>query len=214
MSRNRIVIPLDADRSPRSRGSRRGGWGRPLLLMASIALLLISGIAAGGYFWWRNYQSGPGYSLALLADAAQRNDTATVDTFLDYEKISADLYARARGSAPGSSFIDSLPLPQLNSATSALTERARQTVREQARKEAQRLTEAAGGKPFVFVALAVPWLFDVDQNNDTAMATANIKGEQIQLTMQRTGDRWRIVAIKDDNLTKLVTESLIPGLRR
>src|SRR5437868_14849029 len=88
MRRNRIVINLDQNQPAAARRSRsRGGFGRVLLLVAIILLVVVSGVAAGGYFWWRHYQSGPAYSIALLADGAQRNDSATVDGILDTDKI-------------------------------------------------------------------------------------------------------------------------------
>ena len=43
---------------------------------------------------------------------------------------------------------------------------------------------------------------------------ANINGERIQLTMQRVGEQWRVTAVKDDNLTKLVADGLAPNSRR
>src|SRR6476660_6928419 len=76
-NRNRIVINLD--KLPGGSG-KRPGLARLLLIFAVVLLLLASGVAVGGYLWWRNYQRSPAYSLALLADASQRNDNATVDS--------------------------------------------------------------------------------------------------------------------------------------
>src|ERR1700681_3461722 len=81
MKRNRIVINLDqAQGGEGSSGKRaRLGLGLPLLIVAVVLLLLIGGVVGGGYLWWRHYQGSPAYSLALLAGASQRNDTATGD---------------------------------------------------------------------------------------------------------------------------------------
>ena len=66
----------------------------------------VGGLGTGGYFWWRNFQNGPAYALAVMVDAVQLNDTATFDKMIDPDKISADFVSQVRdkmsGSLPGS----------------------------------------------------------------------------------------------------------------
>src|SRR4030088_336460 len=106
MKRNRIVINLDESKtapgSERETGRARRGLVQPLTIIAVVLLLLVVGLATGGYFWWRNYQDSPAYSLAILADAAQRNDNATVDSIIDTDKVCDDFVAQVRQRAPGS----------------------------------------------------------------------------------------------------------------
>jgi hypothetical protein len=208
MKRNRIVINLD---EPAGARRRRGGRGiiKVLLVIAIVLLLVAGGIGAGGYFWWRNYQSSPGYSLALLVDGAQRNDGETVDKILDTEKITDDFVAQVRQRLPSLPGVpSSAGSEQLDSAKALATTQLRQTLHDQLIKEIRDLTDVAAGKPFVVVALAVPRFVEIKQQDKTASATAKLKDEQIQLTMQANGDRWRIVAVKDDKLAKLVADSL------
>src|SRR5438045_7012707 len=58
MKRNRIVIDFDNKEAARAQPRRKsgGGIGRPLLILALVLLLIVSGLGAGGYFWWRHYQ--------------------------------------------------------------------------------------------------------------------------------------------------------------
>src|SRR5882724_4187795 len=107
MKRNRIVIPFyqsHAGVAPRGPGKSRArrGIGRLLIVIAAILLLLGGGVVIGGYLWWRNYQQSPAYSLAILADAAQRNDTATIDSIFDTDRVSDDFVAQVRQHATGS----------------------------------------------------------------------------------------------------------------
>ena len=44
-------------------------------------------LAAGAFLSWHHYQTTPTYSLALLVDAAQRNDMPDVDKVMDTDKI-------------------------------------------------------------------------------------------------------------------------------
>src|SRR5439155_21191018 len=154
MNRNRIVIDFDNKEVPRARPRRRsgGGIGRPLLIIAVILFLIVSGLGAGGYFWWRHYQSSPAYSLALLVEATQRNDKQAVDSILDSDKIAADFVSQIRARGPASA----LWATQIDPAKVSLTPKLKDTVHDQLIKQLQELTDAAAGKPFVIIALGVP----------------------------------------------------------
>src|SRR5262245_64030011 len=96
LKRNRIVIDLDKARAEdgRGRARRSGRAGRVLLSISVVLILIVVGAVAGGYFWWRHYQSQPAYVIALLVDAAQRNDSAEMDRVLDLDKITSDFVAQ------------------------------------------------------------------------------------------------------------------------
>jgi uncharacterized membrane protein len=216
MKRNRIVIKL-GESQKRPGGSRRG-LARALVIIAVVLLLLLAGAVGGGYLWWRHYQNSPAYTLAVLADASQRNDTTTVDSILDTDKVTDDFMAQARQHAGGSvaSGISSVWPAQTDSALQMLSPRLKQTVHDELVKEVQRLTEPAKGKPFILVALAITRFADIKEENKVAQVKANIKDEHLQLTMQPpTGEgRWRITAVQDDKLVKLVADGMtrtLPG---
>ena len=210
MKRNRIVINFDnkevAGAPPRRRPT--GGIGRPLLIIAVIFILIVGGLAAGGYFWWRHYQSSPAYSLALLVDASQRNDKQVVDSILDTDKIAADFVSQVRARVPASS----LWISQIDPAKISMSAKLKDTVHDQLIKQLQELTDVAAGKPFVIIALAVPHFADIKQENNTAHVAVNLKDEQIQLTMLANGDRWRIIAVQDDKLAKMIAQAMMGSL--
>jgi hypothetical protein len=206
MKRNRIVINMD---SPRPR--KRGRLGRVLLIVAVILLLIAGGLGTGGYFWWRNFQNGPAYALAVLVDAVQRNDTATFDKMIDSDKISADFVSQVRDKMSGSLAAQLSPT-QTDTATTAVSGKLKQTVHEQLINELRELTAVAKGKPLFVVALGVPYFADIKQENNTAAATVNIKNEVIKLTMQAEDNRWRIVAVQDEKLAKMVADAVVKSL--
>jgi len=215
MPRNRIVINLDPNQ-PGARQRRGGrGLGKLLLIITIILLLIVGGLAAGGFFWWRSYQSSPKYALALLTDAAQRDDTATVDSLLDIQKIGSDFTAQVRQRVPAPSVPSSLLPSQADAIKSSASAKLNDTIHEQLVKEIKDLTDVAAGKPFVLIAVAVPRYVDMKQTDKTAQATINIKDQQIQLTMQTDGlpgssnGGWKIVAVKDDKLAKMVGEAIM-----
>ena len=147
MKRNRIVVDLSRAGMGAMRRARRPGLARLLLVIAVILVVLLGGALAGGYLWWRRYQNSPAYSLALLADASQRNDAATVDSILDADKVTDDFVSQVRQRTSGSysSAITSILPSQLNSAAASLTPKLKETVHDEVVKELKRLTELAAG---------------------------------------------------------------------
>lgn len=209
LRRNRIVINLDPKAGGPGPGrSRRGRIARVLMIIAVVLLVLVGGLAATGYFWWRHYQSTPVYSLAVLADASQRNDQPTVDSILDMDKVTDDLVAQVRQLTTGSA--SSLIPPdwsaKVNSVVPSVTPGLKETVRDELMKELKRLTEPAAGKPFLLIALAINGYADIKEENNAAQAVVNIKDEQLRLTMQPEAGRWRITAVGDDKLAKLIAD--------
>jgi hypothetical protein len=177
-----------------------------LKIIALLLVLIVIGALVGGYFWWRHYQSQPAYSLALLVDAAQRNDGAEIDRLLDLDKITTDFVAQVKARVPGSSLLSA-------QVEQNLTPKLKPTVRDELIKEVQRLTERAAGKPFPLVALAVPYFVEIKQAGNTATAEMKLEDQQIKLTMQAdAAGRWQTVAIQDDKLAELIADSVKKNL--
>lgn len=209
MKRNRIVINLDDPNHPRPR--KRGRLGRLLLITGIVLLLIVAGLGVGGYFWWRNFQTSPSYSLAVLVDAVQRNDTPAVDKMLDVDKISVDFVAQVREKTTGP-LASSLSSSQTDAATTAASAKLKDTIHEQLVKELRELTDVAKGKPLFIVALGVPYFADIKQENNIASATVKIKDEVIKLKMESVENRWRIVAVQDEKLAKMVADAVMQNL--
>ena len=86
--RNRIVIDLNQPPQPRvnanrARSRQSRGAGRVLAIIGIIIVVVLLGTSAGVYFWWQHFKAQPVYTLALLVDAAQRNDKQEIDRILD-----------------------------------------------------------------------------------------------------------------------------------
>jgi hypothetical protein len=209
MKRNRIVINFDqqpaATGGSGARKRSRSGIGRVLLVIALLLIIVAGGLVTGGYFWWRHYQSGPAYSLAVLVDGAQRNDRQAIDSVLDTDKIAADFVSQIRAHVQGSF----LWAAQIDLAKMSSSAKVKDNLHDQIVKELQRLTDVAAGKPFVIIALAVPRFADIKQEDATAHATVILHDEQIQLTMTQSGDRWRITAVQDEKLARLIAQAMM-----
>jgi hypothetical protein len=220
MKRNRIVINFDESQTPgRKRKRGTGGRARRLLIIVAVVLLLMAGgLVGGGYLWWRNYQNSPAYTLAVLADAAQKNDTATVDGILDTDKVCDDFISQVRQHAAGSvtSAISSVWPSGANSALQTLSPKLKQTVHDEMVNELKRVTEPAKGKPFVLLALAMTRFTDIKEANNVAQVKVDIKDDHLQLTMvpatQPGGPRWRVTAVQDDKMAKQIADGMTQNL--
>ena len=216
MKRNRIVINLG--QAQQQGGARRGVAGESrdglrwiLLLIAVLLIVFVVGVAGGGYLWWRHYQSSPAYSLALLVDASQRNDTAAVDGLLDTDKVTADFISQVRQRFSGS-LLNSRSSDQIDSAISTLTPKLRETVHDQFLQELHRLTEPAAGKPFFIIALGIGQFADIKQENNLAQVKVNVRDDHLELTMQPSADHWPIIAVKDDKMAQLIVDHVMKNL--
>jgi flagellar basal body-associated protein FliL len=214
--RNRIVIDLNqpggaaAPRYGRKRSSR---VGRVLAIIGVVLVVIVVAIAAGVYFWWQHYKAQPAYTLALLVDAAQRNDNQEIDRILDMDKISESFVGDVRTRLTGSSLLNSVLPSQADQIVANLTPQLKPTLREILPGEIQRITEPAKGKPFILLALGVPYFAEIKQTGATATADLKFKDELIQLSMQQQGgDSWRIHAIKDDRITGIIADAAKKGL--
>ena len=116
-ARRRLVIPLDrgqrgsyqpSSASPprgpapaRPAAPRKSRVGKVLAILGIGLIVVLLCVAAGVFFWWRHYQATPAYSLAVLVDAAQRNDMATVDKIVDTDKIVDNFVTQVSEKAAG-----------------------------------------------------------------------------------------------------------------
>ena len=215
--RNRIVIDLNQPyrgrAAPKSR-QRTGRAGRVLGIIAIVLAIVIVGVAAGAYFWWQHYKAQPAYTLALLVDAAQRNDNEEVDRILDMDKVTDNFVAdvRVRVTSGNSSPIGNFLPSQVDQAVALIRPKLKDTLQAALPTEIQRVSEPAKGKPLIVVALAVPYFVNIKQDRNCATGDIKTNNEQIQLIMEPDQNNWRIVSIKDDRLAGIIAEASRKGL--
>jgi hypothetical protein len=218
--RKRIVINIDEPgrRVPTGRipGSyypeqsvKKRRWPKVLGVIAVLLVLLVVAAGAGGFFWWRHYQTTPTYTLAVLVDAAQRDDMATFDRLVDSDKIINNLASQVvEKTASPIGLIPGLTVKSAVSAVpAALLEPIKQGVKDQIVKEMKKLSGDSGPKPFVLIALTVPTLVKVTSDPNSGRVSASMPGESFELAMEKDGETWKIVGLKDDNLvTKIIND--------
>lgn len=214
--RSRIVINLERAMhlSPQG-GQPYGVKKRKWPLVLGIIGVVLVGLVVGGYFYWQHYKTTPAYSLALAIDAAQRNDAAAFDEVVDTDKIAESFAPQMIDEATGR--FGTALTPAMRERVAAivptLLPKIRDSVRDEVMKHVKEDTARAQGKPFFLVALYLPYIVDIKQQGETATIGAKANERNVELTMQRSGEkRWKIVAVKDPALAKRLVDNFARDL--
>jgi len=211
--KSRIVIDVDKARAE----AQARGRGRRGLSKLSIAALAAAGLAlvalVGAYAWWQSYKSKPAYSLALLVDAARRDDVQAVEALIDGDRVAQGFVPQVIEKLTGEGA--TLP-PQARASVGAalpqLLPRVRETVREEIARGVKAAAAGAGDTSFVLLALGMPRAAEIKEEGDAATATFAREGKQTELAMQRSGDRWKVVTVKDDELAAGIAQRLAASI--
>jgi uncharacterized membrane protein len=176
--------------------------------------LLLIGFAAG-FFWWQHYKTTPAYSLALVVDAAQRNDGAAFDRLIDMEKVVDNLMPQVAQTATGglaSDFASGLRT-QLQSLAPGVMASVKLTIKEEIRRRINELAGSSGARPFFLTALAISFKANISESDGTAKATINADAHQVELTMERRdGNHWKVISLRDDALATRVANTIVKDL--
>jgi len=175
-------------------------------MIFTVALLA----AGGGYFWWQYYQTTPAYSLALLIDAAQRNDLALVEQIVNSDRIVDNLASRIaeRTAARYGASLKPAMRKRVEALVPALLPRVKESARPVFAKRVQEMFGRSEPKPFIVLAIGLPYFLEITSEGDEAKVTAPELDHNVELVLRRESERWRIVAINDD----VVVERLVDGI--
>lgn len=215
---NRIVVNLEAPpqngRTPRASQRRRRRWPKVLAILGVVILVLVVVVAVAGFVSWRYYQSTPTYTLALMIDAAQRNDMAEVEKRIDDEAIAKNMAAGISQKAAGryGLALNSSIQQKIDGAMPALMPRLKQTIHDEVAKELKAFASTSEPKPFILLLVAIPSLMTITTEGDAAKATTTVGGRTIELAMQRDAERWKVTEFKDDVVVQRIVDSVMKEL--
>lgn len=212
---SKFVIDLDTPKSETSQNTspepkKRRGCLRILGILGIISLILLLIGAIGGYFYWQSVKKNPQYSLALLVDAARRDDKETVAQLIDTEAVvnnfvpqisekAVELYGR------------NLP-PQIINKVALLVAPLMPSIKEKAKEELPPLirekTEKLDRVPYWAIALFAERGLDIKIDGDLATIKSKNPDQPAEFTMKRDRQIWKITAIKDEKLAQKVAEKI------
>ena len=179
-----------------------------LIFIALIALLAIS--CSAGFFYWRSLKSTPQYSLALLVDAARRDDKAEVGRLVDIDKVVDDFMPQIMSSAV-EMYGRGLP-PQTIASLSVVAQPILPALKDRARNELPRVirerTEKFDRVPFAAIVMGADRYLDISIKGDLADVKSKIEDKPLELKMKRVGDRWVVVGVHDQELSNKIARTV------
>jgi uncharacterized membrane protein len=230
--RSRIVVNVD---EPRRRGVRdpdrtsqhrrphrmsRSGR-RKLTLVAAIIGAIVVAALAGVYVWYQSYKKSPTYSLALLVDAAGRNDRQAMDQLVDADQVTRSLVPQvvakvSAGAQSGAAQVPASVRRYVEANAGVLIPGAREQVRAAlVAGIKQGVASHTESYPFFVTALGARFAADaINVQGDLANVSFKSNGQPVALGLQRSGagERWRVVSVQSDELATRIADNLSRGL--
>jgi sulfur transfer complex TusBCD TusB component (DsrH family) len=178
------------------------------LLIAFAALAVV--IALAGFAYWQRVKASPQYSLALLVDAARRDDQKQIDELVDTDAVVDSFLPQIIDKAV-ELYGKNLP-PVAVSGLNAAADKLKPAIKRRAREEVPRVirekTDRFDRVPYWAIAIGAGWFLDITPVGDTARVTSRIENRPFELTMKKNGDVWRVVGIKDDIVARRIAEKI------
>ena len=218
--RQKIVINLEgpgdeATQRTRTSGKKRRRWPRVLGIIAFLALLIVVVAAVGAFLGWRHYQSTPTYTVAVLVDAAARNDVAEFQKHFNDDEIAKNMVTTVseKAAARYGYALNSSIQQQINNLVPSLLLGMKETIRKEVAAEMAFNGLAPEGRSFTWILLNVPRLLTVKTEGDTSKVTMpHGGGRTIELTMQRYADGWKMTEFKDELAMQRIVDTVITEL--
>jgi hypothetical protein len=177
-----------------------------LIMVASV--IVIAGVSV--FVYYKQLKKTPQYSLALLIDAARRDDKDGFNQLIDTDAVvddfvrqvmdhAVDLYGRGVPQGVIDKVRD-LASPILPAIKSQAHDRLAAAIKVR--------TKRFANVPFFVMVFAADRYLQIDLNGDIATVHSKIEDQPLDIKMKRNGDRWQVVGVKDDQLATDVARSI------
>jgi hypothetical protein len=162
--------------------------------------------------WWRNYQSKPVYSLALLMDAGEKGDMDEMAKYLDREEIVRNMMAKVSQKAVSryGGLVSTTAQQKIEQSITSLPN-LNQTIGIAVVSEMQSIGVSTS-QPFIRRLLAMSSLATITAEGDIAKASAKLGDRTVGLTMRRDANRWRVTSFDDDVVVQRVVDGVMKDL--
>ena len=180
-------------------------------MTAFFVLMTVALIAViGGFIYYQTLKDTPQYSLALLVDAAKRNDQAGVDSQVNVDAVVDDFVPQITSKA-AELYGRGLPPAVINKLASIAVP-VLPAVKDRARAELPRLirdrVERFPNMPFPAMVMGAGRYLDITVNGDMATVKSKLPEHPLEMKMRRNGDRWQIVGVKDEKLATDIARTI------
>ena len=189
---------------------KRGGAAKALKIVGITLAAVLLLATVGGFFYWQSLKSTPQYSLALLVDAARRDDQKAIDELVDTDAVVDDFMPQVTAKAIelyGRGLPPSV-LQKVEQQAAPLMPAIKQRARAEVPALIREKTKPFESFPFWAIAIGARGYMDISQEADKALIKSKIPDRPLELTMRKNGDKWQVVAIKDDVLARRIAEKI------
>jgi hypothetical protein len=202
------VGPVPAESLP---APKKRSLLKTVALTAVITIMAVAAIAGTGfYFYWRHLRTTPQYSLALIVDAAKRDDQATVGQLVDIDAVVDDFLPQITGKAI-ELYGRNLP-PDTIQRVARIAAPVMPAVKDRAREELpgaiRQKTATFGDVPFAAMVLGADTYLDIKVDGDAATVRSKVPEHNFEVRMVRTGDRWKIAGLRDEELATRIAQRI------
>jgi len=179
------------------------------ILGIALGLILIIG-AIGGYFYWQRLKKTPQYSLALMVDAARRDNQKAIDELIDTDATVDDFMPQITGKAV-ELYGRNLP-PATIARIAQVAAPVLPVVKQRARAEIPNLirekTKKFASVPFWAIVVGADRFLDITQETEKAFVKSKMLDRPLELTLKRSGDKWQVIGLKDEELARRIAEKI------
>ena len=199
-----VIVGLGGYTEPakRSRIKTAALWAVGVLA----AVTLVSAI--GFYFYWQSMKPTPQYSLALIVDAAKRDDQKMINDLVNIDAVVDDFLPQITGKAV-ELYGRGMP-PDMLQRVAKVAEPVMPAVKERARAELpgaiRQKTSEFGSVPFAAMVLGADQYLDIRAEGENATVRSTLPEHDFEVRMRREGDRWMIVGLTDQKLATTIAQ--------
>ena len=190
--------------------AEKSSFIRVLKISAVILAVVVAVAGIGGYFYWQSLKGSPQYSLALLVDAARRDDQAAINGLIDSDAAVDDFVPQVASKAI-ELYGRGLP-PQILTLIQRLAAPLMPAVKDRAREELPRLIREKTAKfenvPFAAMVLGAERYLDIESNGTDATVKSKLPEHSFEVRMKKSGDKWKIVGVRDEKLATAIAQKI------
>ncbi len=173
-----------------------------------LGLVLVAGI--GALVYYQGLKKTPQYSLALLVDAAKRDDRIEIATLVNIDAVVDDFVPQITNKAV--ELYGRGQPPEILKKVARLALPLLPAVKERARAELPRVirerTKKFGSVPFFAMVLGADRYLDISIDGESAVVKSKLPEHQFEVKMKRNGDRWQIVGVREEQLATAIARKV------
>jgi len=174
-----------------------------VVVIAGVLGLAIVAVFVGGFLYWKSFEETPQFSLAMLIDAARREDQAAIDRYIDTAAVVEDFVPQITSKAV-ELYGRGIPEPVLQRLR-LVAEPILPSVKERARSELPRVirerTDRFEKIPFAAMVVGAERYLNITFQGDIAIVRSKRSEHTFEVKMRRVGREWQIIGVKDDRLS-------------